>query len=463
MFAKAYISTFFASLMQGLTTILLPLLFGRIWDKTEFGVFCYILVLVGLFQVIVDYGFNIQTVKAINDHPQTIQDTLKKQIHAKNLVVSLAFILLLLYTLISQHTVQNNFLLLIWLFSLAATAYSYSVFLTYPFQALKNFKQANKMIIYNNLIYLLFVLPLLFLSHVSLNLVAVLFLLGRLCGLYINFSLANNILKPNKLLSFSYKKETWHTVLQGLPFALLFFFGLAYFQADSFFVKHFLGYDAIATYQTGIRFVMMAAFMTSIFNVVAFPYLNELRNNEHLYSLKQTTLDLLTFYGALIALMLMVFSKVIILILGKNFTELAPYLPLFGLIILIRNFGNAYSLLMTILSHQEFRSLVLFIACCTAIISNLILIPRFHLWGALTAALLTLLVINSNYVLFVWFKLKKVFINGKIIGIFCYYLTVMGIYYSFPVLFKSIGFIFLLLYVILFFQKKEIMTIFSLT
>jgi O-antigen/teichoic acid export membrane protein len=86
------------------------------------------------------------------------------------------------------------------------------------------------------------------------------------------------------------------------------------------------------------------------------------------------------------------------LMFGARYDTLAPLLPLFGLLAFLRYGGVSYGTLLTLADRQAVRVFAICGAMVLGLGLNALLIPRFGLTGAISAAILAHLVLYGVYV-----------------------------------------------------------------
>lgn len=396
---------FFANASRLVGVALVFFVLAHHWSVANFGVFMFCYSVVAIVQIAVDYGFSLQLVKDISRDKSNVKKYLSSAIAVKHSVVILAVVISTLVFYFFK--VKQDFVDLYFLLFSSVTIGSYSNFFSYPFQGLEDFKTASSIMVYNNIFFVIGLLSAFFiLTNKSLVNVGLIFLFARIPGFIFSLSKLMHNLNCSKLSQVKFSQYKLYLV-ESFPYALTLFFATAYVQADTYFIKYYLGDYHVGIYQAGMNLLLATMFVGDVFNSVYLPRVSSTSFDlSSVKPMQKKAVTLMMVLGFALLAIFCVFPKIIVEILfGNKYMALVYLMPLLGLIGFIRYLGTCYGLLLTAFNDQAKRSKFLGCAFVFNLLLNYLLVPKYHLWGALAAAIITLFFLNYCYMGYVKHKL----------------------------------------------------------
>jgi len=214
-------------------------------------------------------------------------------------------------------------------------------------------------------------------------------------------------------LSFCINKEIWKRyLLMSWPLALAGFFAAFRGQIDSVIMGYLNHFNEVGWYNAALKIVGGVAIPCGLISASFYPLLNQFfkESQEKFQKVWDYQLEILIatiipviFGGIVLA------PKIITFFYGENFNP-----SIYAFQILLAGLGISFlhlplSQMLIIFHHQSKIIFVNFIGAVVSITANLILIPRFGLYGAALTSLITAFTIWIAYISFVshftWLKI----------------------------------------------------------
>jgi len=425
-----FIQASFASLFRLFSNTMIIFFVARLLGPFDFGVFSFYLSIATLLGIVLDYGYNLGLVKQISEstpdeQPKIIQDFIASK-NVMTAIITLGVLLIFsLLFLFSIVTLANTGLFLCLFFSVAAN--SYINFLTYIFQGERHFGKLTHYTLINNTIFSL-LLGFVLLCYPTLSIIGLFFLLSRIIAAMYLFYRFNQSYKIPRLWKIKHHPK----IKENIHYLLINVFATAYVQVDTFIVKYYLGYADAGLYQAGMKVALGCMLVIDVINSVFLPKLASTTKKQSPIEAIQMCKKINNYIimaAILISFVFCLFSKQIILLLyGVHYLSLTVFFPLLCLIIFIRFNGALYGLMTTILNANSLRTMFLILAFIVNIAANFILVPMFHLFGALYAAILTLLCLNACYITYITVKTKQMLFSHTGILLILMFFSFMILY-----------------------------------
>lgn len=419
---------FFSTITCGLRFIFSSLVFiimARGLGVEEFGKFTFALSFIGIFLVLLDYGFHPLIIKEVavssNNALRISNDILTGKII---LLVILTFVLFTVLEVMSYPAETKIIVFILWL---AIILYSFGQVFNAIFRGLNQFQYETYPTVLFNGIQFFLILTFLWLNFKTVA-VAFAYLISRI--IYFSVSLYLVHKKCGRLSwKFDFLKGI-KVVKDTFPFGIQAILTTLYAQLDTVFLAHFKGNTEVGYYQAAIRIVMATMV---IYDIIASPYFPVIskkiktdREGFQKYSIALNKYMFLT--GGTIAAFLFLFSDIFIrLIYGEQYMPSIFIMQLLAGVIFLRFVGAAYADILTAADNQKLRAIGAAVALVINVILNLILIPMYGAIGAAIANIITYIVLDAIYVFFVIKLTKNSFINSYYLKGLLIFVLVVGI------------------------------------
>lgn len=203
--------------------------------------------------------------------------------------------------------------------------------------------------------------------------------------------------EPKSIYSFPLLRQLLGFGIYMLPGT----FAVLVLQTADRYMLNFLSvnnlYD-VGIYSAAYRIGMIISLLTSVFDLVFFPYVLKQANSP---DIKKILYKIFSFYlliGGLIGGMIILFAKEIFLILGPSYIEGAKFVFVGVISMFLRGLFNTINLRFYILKQSKNIAFCVIAGAILNIILNFLLIPRFGIYGAGIASIVSyFLIVLRNY------------------------------------------------------------------
>ncbi len=239
------------------------------------------------------------------------------------------------------------------------------------------------------------------LSHLGAFGVMVAYLVSRLVGLVTAWVVVASRLHV-RVVPRWHPGTLWPMLKRATPFAFDDALSLAYIRLDTVLLGVFVGAHTVGLYQSAANLVLYLNILPRMLNLSMYPRMSRAWP-DHLDELRQLRDSSLMLLGALAMPItvgsFLVAPRVFDVMYGSEFEEgVLAYLLLVPLIP-IRMLGNTLGTALTAADRQTQRTVAVGVAAGVTVALNLVLIPRWSLFGAVAATIITETGLFAAYVL----------------------------------------------------------------
>lgn len=414
-----FIFVFFSHAARIFPNVAVVFLIARYLGVSEFGVFSFYYVIVSLLSLLLEFGFSIKLVKDIagyGDNAAKKNQIISYNLLLKHLISSSIFLvstITMLICVVGFNVDLSRFFLFEFLL-LGFICFGYQNFIVYIYQGSSQFKRMSFYSGIGNFLFFIIVSIFIFMTG-NLVKVGFGFFLGRLLGFAVVWGLGKVKLYSMYDFRRGFLRKLKPIFLDNMGYFFITFFATAYIQLDAFFVKYFLGYEQVGLYQAGMRLALGFLMFADVMNAMYLPNLSRLISKGRNIELRNKIINYNVYaliFAVSIYLFLSIFDRHIVHILyGVKYNVLVKYFSLFSLLVVIRFLGGPFATIITVCGNNIVRARFLAVALIANFLLNYFLVPRFELYGALYAAILTLVLLNTLYLSYVYYELKSLFVN----------------------------------------------------
>ena len=430
------ISQFITSVLAFVWTILM----ARYLGPSEYGIFGTAVSLTAILSVIGDAGIGAFIVRSISTD-------LNNESTFLNNAFSLELFLDLLYLIVIVLTAfligWNNYIIIIcFLYGVENVIRLISTIFSTLFQIHEQMKYQAISNIILNVSTFIFIILVTF-TNFGLYGITFAYIFSNLLSLiYVVISIRNHFIKPK----FSFNLSFYKMLLKGgFPFALGGIFYTIYFSIDIVMVTQFSSTFETGLYNAAYKLISVITLFYSIYSAVVFPVMSKLfeDSKDLLQHSLVKSMKYLLLASIPIAVFTCFYSYDIINIYGAEYIQAGGVLKILIWCVSLL-FVNGATTLALNASHEEYSVIKMyFIAALFNIVLNLFLIPKYSVYGASFATVLSEIVIFmiSLYVLnrinqlpnrhFVFDVLKIISASG-ILAIALYFLN-LNMWLAMPV------------------------------
>lgn len=185
----------------------------------------------------------------------------------------------------------------------------------------------------------------------------------------------------------------WRTLASGsFPFAATSVLSLVYVRIDVLFLSYLSGSATVGLYEAATSLAVRVNVLAYIVNLSLYPFLSyrfaQDRRSLRIYTAR--AIHQLLIPGFLAAVVFWAFSREIIALLyGEEFLGATGALRYFALITPLRMIGHSLAIALRASDRQGQSTIAVAVAALLNVALNVLLIPRYHMMGAVVATILT--------------------------------------------------------------------------
>ena len=353
---------------------------------SDYGIFGAAVSFAALFGIIIDFGLPTYIVRAISTDFENEHKYLDNAISVK-LFLSVLYILAVFFALIILGW-NSKLITITLLVAFENLIKSYHAILFTSFQAHEKMKYQAITNTILNILTLVFIIIITF-TDLSLVGIAFAYILANFIALiYELYALKKHTILPKFSFDFAFYKVL---LKAGLPFALTGLFYTIYYSIDLVMLTQFSTSYATGLYNSAYKLITVLTLFYTIYSSVVFPVMSKLFKNEK---------DLLKFsfvksikYLSLVTIPISVFTVFygydLIGIYGAEYIDAGGVLKILIWTVCFLFINGACSLVLNA-SHKEYSVTKIYtIAAVFNICLNMVLIPKFSVYGASVATVLS--------------------------------------------------------------------------
>ena len=197
-----------------------------------------------------------------------------------------------------------------------------------------------------------------------------------------------------------YDNRLWITT--SIPMLLMSSMNIIQSQASIIVLGFYRSSEEVALFSAAARIVILATFILMAVNSIAAPMISELyyaNKRQELQSLLEYSAKGIALFTALTTLLLVFFGKSILAFFGRDFADGYSILLILLAGQTIKSFMGPASFLLNLTGFQNLTAKVMTVAVVISVVLNLLLIPKWGVWGAAVASGVTMALWNVTLVL----------------------------------------------------------------
>jgi len=284
------------------------IILARLLGSKDFGYFNYIFSLSALLVILNDLGTNLFLTKTIS------RDKKSGDFYLSNVFEIKIFLSIIIFFIsVFIGLLKSDVLLILLIFILSFIASSF-------IDPINSIFRANKQLVYETLLVLLFRI-----TSITLSFLGIYFLKIKLVSVSLSFFIASTLsliialLLIKKIYNIKIKIfekinfENWHNIFKNsFPIGLLLFIGGILFKLNIVLLNYFKNPESVAYYSAAFKIIEGTFWVPSIFTSVLFPFLCENNNiqklsDDNLKLFKKSTIFTL-FISILLAITIFILS-----------------------------------------------------------------------------------------------------------------------------------------------------------
>lgn len=362
------------------------ILTARYLGPSDYGIFGTAVSFTVLFSVLADFGVTTYIVRSISIDLENEGKYLNNAISLK-LFLSLLYLSVVIIALLLLGW-DNYVVVICLLFAVESLIKSFQFAFCSSFQAHELLKyQAISNIILNVLTLICIVIV----SFTKFGLYGIAFsyIFANVVGLiYTVAVIRKRIVKPRLSFDTSFYKKL---ILGGIPFALTGIFYTVYYSIDIVMITHFATTYDTGLYNSAYKLITVLTLFYTIYSSVIFPVMSKLFVDEKdiLKLSFVKSIKYLSLVTIPIAVFTFFYGYDIINIYGSEFIEAGGVLKILIWTVCFLFINGASSLILNA-SHKEYSVTKIYsIAAIFNVILNMVLIPKYSVYGASVATVLS--------------------------------------------------------------------------
>ncbi|MBQ6098534.1 MAG: flippase [Methanobrevibacter sp.] len=362
------------------------ILMARYLGPSDYGIFGTAVSFSVLFIALADFGVTAFIVRAIST------DIEKEDIYLNN-AISLKLFLSIFYLIVvflaSIIIGWDNYVIIFCM--LYAFESLIKSFENVIFSSFQSHEQMKYQAITNTILNVLTLILIIFVTFTDYGLFGITFayIFANLTALFYEIiTLRKHFIKPK----FSFDINCYKLLIKaGIPFALSGIFYTIYYSIDLVMISHFSTTYNTGLYNSAYKLISVLTLFYSIYTAVIFPVMSKLFKNEkdilHLSFVKSMKYLLLATVP--IAIFTFFYGNDIIAIYGAEYIEAGGVLKVLIWTVCFLFVNGACSLILNA-SHKEYSVTKIYsVAALFNVILNLFLIPKYSVYGASVATVLS--------------------------------------------------------------------------
>jgi len=374
---------FFYNIFERLTFFAFYISIARYVTKDVYGLIVSTFAFTNILASIFDLGFPFYIQRESATNRFSIQDL------SIVIILKIFLIVILLPIPLIYFAGSKDYTLIILMISLVNFYQPLNQILIFYLNGRERFKENFYSIFYSRLfLFIYFVIAAILRIPVQISLMMI--LLALIFQTFYLMSFANVVSSI-----FSFKNFDFRRVLKlikfSLPFGLGVIFAMTYDRIDVLILRYFSGDINVATYSVAYSLYRNTSIFSTALLLQSYNIFSRLFSESK--ELKQTisnNIVILVILSILLITIFYLFGRPIISILfGVKFIDSFDYLKLLSLSIPLVFFNNFTGILLNSFKLERLTMITTFAGLIINLISNLILIPRFNIYGAVYSTIIT--------------------------------------------------------------------------
>lgn len=402
-------NTFWLAMAEGISKLLklfLLIYIARILGATEYGKFSFALSFVGLFVIFFNLGLPRIVVRELSQGKEKEKDF--SSLLSLKLILSLGNFILIS---VGSFFITPDPLIrkMIWILAIYALLDSFTGFINFFFQARQRMEYESMSKILRALIVMLIGFFVIFnfpsvenlsYGYLFASLIASIFIL-----LFFHFKIYR--------ISLTFDKSTWQRYLvMSWPLVLSGIFATVYGQIDSVMLGYLKQISEVGFYQAAYRLAGAALIPLGLLSTSFYPILSQSfqESKERFKKIWFRQIEIIILLAIiLISSGILLAPQIIKFFYGLNFTPAIFALQLLLIMAGISYLTSPFTQYLLVLKQEKKIFWISFIGGASNIILNIILIPKFSLYGAAVAMIITSFLILLFSTMFTYFNYKKAY------------------------------------------------------
>jgi len=403
--------------VQSLTAFFIPVYLARLASAELLGQFATIITLITLFSTLARFGLPSLLIREIarnREDPVKI-DNLVNSALGLTAILSAAAIGLMLITsiLLNYPSVMIRACMVAGL-SLGIEAMAYMIEASFRGREMMEWSAAIVTVMEGSFMFLALVtIPI----QATIDWLMIAYLVSRIISLAVGAWIYRS--RFGKLYP-AIDKILWSSLFKaGTPFAITNGLSSLYVRVDVVFLSRLTTNAVVGLYEAANNLTVRLNVLARTVNIALYPFLSSefAKDKQSLQRYTAKTIRLLVIPSALIAAVLWTFGDcIVVMVYGDKFTAAIQAVKWLALIMPIKFIDTSLEVALSASNREGKRARAVLVAALTNLLLNFILIPKYHLMGAVYGTLLTESVLFGMYVWYLREEAREMFVWQGFIG-----------------------------------------------
>ena len=362
------------------------ILMARYLGPSDYGIFGTAVSFSVLFTVLADFGVTTYIIRSIATNLEEESKYLDNALSLK-LFLSVLYLAVVLIALLILGW-ANYVVLFCMLFAIESLIKSFQGTIFSSFQAHEQMKYQAITNTILNVLTLVFIVIVTFTDFKLMGITFAYILANVIAIIYEIYALRKHFVKPK----FSFDIKFYRTLIKaGIPFALTGLFYTIYYSIDIVMITHFSTTYDTGLYNSAYKLISVLTLFYSIYTAVIFPVMSKLfKSEKDILGLSFVkSMKYLLLATVPIAVFTFFYGYDIIAIYGAEYIEAGGVLKILIWTVCFLFVNGACSMILNA-SHEEYSVTKIYsIAAVFNVVLNLFLIPKYSVYGASVATVLS--------------------------------------------------------------------------
>lgn len=407
--------------VQSLTAFLIPVYLARLASAELLGQYATIITLITLFSTLARFGLPSLLIREIarNRENPEIVDNLVNAALGLTAILSVVSIGLMLITSVSLNYPDVMFrACMIAGLALGIEAMAYMVEASFRGREMMEWSAVVVAVMEGGfMLFALVAIP----FHAAIDGLMTAYLASRIISLAVGFWIYRA--RFGRLYP-TIDKKLWSSLFKaGVPFAITNGLSSLYVRVDVVFLSRLASNAIVGLYEAANNLTVRLNVLARTVNIALYPFLSSefAKDKQSLQRYTARTIRLLVIPSALIAAVLWAFGdRIVVMVYGDKFAPAIQAVKWLGLIMPFKFIDTSLEVALSASNREGKRARAVLVAALTNLLLNFILIPKYHLMGAVYGTLLTECVLFGVYVWYLREEASEMFawqgFMGPILG-----------------------------------------------
>ena len=403
--------------VQSLTAFFIPVYLARLASAELLGQFATIITLITLFSTLARFGLPSLLIREIarnREDPVKIDNLVNSALGLTAILSAVAIGLMLITSILLNYPSVMIRACMVAGLSLGIEAMAYMIEASFRGREMMEWSAAIVTVMEGSFMFLALVtIPI----QATIDWLMIAYLVSRIISLAVGAWIYRS--RFGKLYP-AIDKILWSSLFKaGTPFAITNGLSSLYVRVDVVFLSRLTTNAVVGLYEAANNLTVRLNVLARTVNIALYPFLSSefAKDKQSLQRYTAKTIRLLVIPSALIAAVLWTFGdRIVVMVYGDKFTAAIQAVKWLALIMPFKFIDTSLEVALSASNREGKRARAVLVAALTNLLLNFILIPKYHLMGAVYGTLLTESVLFGMYVWYLREEAREMFVWQSFIG-----------------------------------------------